>query len=105
MRHPCDKTLPPRWYDVLLTTVYASHFLVSLTLAGVLYVRNRLEWTRWLRRYITLLFAGLAIYVVYPMAPPWMAVRDGYLPEVAPDHQPRLVQPSSSTESTCTARR
>ncbi len=79
---PCDKTLPPRWYDVLLTTVYASHFLVSLTLAGVLYVRNRLEWTRWLRRYITLLFAGLAIYVLYPMAPPWMASRDGYLPEV-----------------------
>ena len=66
----------------LLTTVYASHFLVALTLAGVLWVRNRDEWVRWLRRYITLLFAGLAIYVVYPMAPPWMAARDGYLPEV-----------------------
>jgi len=80
---PCLKTLPPQWYDVLLTTVYASHFLVALTLAGVLWVRNRDEWVRWLRRYITLLFAGLAIYVAYPMAPPWMAARDGYLPEVA----------------------
>jgi len=79
---PCVRTLPPHWYDVLLTTVYASHFLVALTLAGVLWVRNRVEWVRWLRRYITLLFAGLAIYVVYPMAPPWMAARDGYLPEV-----------------------
>ena len=48
----------------------------------MLWVRNRVEWVRWLRRYITLLFAGLAIYVVYPMAPPWMAARDGYLPEV-----------------------
>jgi hypothetical protein len=79
---PCVRSLPPRWYDVLLTTVYASHFLTALTLAGVLWVRNRAEWVRWLRRYITLLFAGLAIYIVYPMAPPWMAARDGYLPEV-----------------------
>ncbi|HYF73231.1 MAG TPA: phosphatase PAP2 family protein [Nocardioides sp.] len=79
---PCVKTLPPRWWDVLFTTVYASHFLVALVLAGVLWRRNRLEWERWLRRYLTLLLAGLAIYVVYPMAPPWMASRDGYLAEV-----------------------
>jgi hypothetical protein len=79
----CVRSLPPHWYDALLTTVYASHFLVALTLAGVLWVRNRDEWVRWLRRYITLLFCGLAIYVVYPMAPPWMAARDGYLEPVA----------------------
>ncbi len=80
--NPCTNDGPPHWWDTLLTTVYASHFLVALTLAGVLYVRDRLEWERWLRRYITLLFAGLTIYVLYPMAPPWMAARDGYLPEV-----------------------
>ena len=95
---PCVRTLPPRWYDVLLTTVYASHFLVALTLAGVLWVRNRVEWVRWLRRYITLLFAGLAIYVVYPMAPPWMAARDGYLDRGAPDHPSRLVQLSGGID-------
>ena len=101
---PCLKTLPPHWYDVLLTTVYASHFLVALTLAGVLWVRNRLEWSRWLRRYITLLFAGLAIYVVYPMAPPWMAARDGYLAEV-PGSPAGAGRRSSSRVSTCTGRR
>jgi membrane-associated phospholipid phosphatase len=79
---PCVKSLPPRWFDTLLTSVYASHFLVALTMAGVLWVRNRDEWVRWLRRYLSLLFSGLATYVVYPMAPPWMAARDGYLPEV-----------------------
>ena len=79
---PCVKTLPPRWWDVLLTTVYASHFLVALVLAGVLWRRDRHEWERWLRRYLSLLLAGLAIYVVYPMAPPWMAARYGYLAEV-----------------------
>ena len=55
---------------------------MALTLAGVLWVRDRLEWVRWLRRYITLLFCGLAIYIAYPMAPPWMAARDGYLDPV-----------------------
>lgn len=79
---PCLKSTPPRWWDVALTTVYASHFLTALTLAGVLWMRDRREWVRWLRRYITLLLAGLTIYVVYPMAPPWMAARDGYLAEV-----------------------
>ena len=67
---------------MLLTSVYASHFLVALVLAGVLWRRNRLEWERWLRRYLTLLLSGLSIYVVYPMAPPWTAARDGYLAEV-----------------------
>ena len=80
---PCSKALPPRWYDALMTTVYASHFLVALTLAGVLWLRDRLEWVRWLRRYVVLLYCGLAIYAAYPMAPPWMAARDGYLDPVA----------------------
>ncbi len=80
---PCLRSLPPRWWDIVFTTVYASHFVVALTLAGVLWVRNRDEWVRWLRRYLTLLYAGLASYLVYPMAPPWMAARDGYLDPVA----------------------
>jgi hypothetical protein len=79
---PCTSSDPPLWWDVVFTTVYVSHFLVALVLAGVLWRRNRLEWERWLRRYLTLLLAGLTVYVVYPMAPPWMAARDGYLPEV-----------------------
>jgi membrane-associated phospholipid phosphatase len=79
---PCEPTLPARWYDVLLTTVYATHFVTALSLAGVLWLRDRAEWARWMRRYLTILVAGLAVYVVYPMAPPWLAARGGYLPEV-----------------------
>ena len=80
---PCLKTSEPRWYDVALTTVYASHFLTALTLGMVLWLRNRAEWVLWMRRYVTLSFAALVGYVVYPTAPPWMASRDGYLPEVS----------------------
>lgn len=79
---PCLKESEPRWYDVALTTVYASHFLTGLTLGMVLWLRSRVEWVLWMRRYVVLAFAALVGYFVYPTAPPWMASRDGYLAEV-----------------------
>lgn len=77
---PCHRHLAPRWYDAALTAVYLSHFLAGLTVATVLWVRDRVEWVRWMRRYLTISFAALLVYVLYPMAPPWLAARDGYLP-------------------------
>jgi hypothetical protein len=76
---PCLKTDPPRWYDVFFTSVYATHFLVALTLGGVLWVRDRAEWVLWIRRFIVLKVVGVTIYWLYPMAPPWMASRDGLI--------------------------
>jgi hypothetical protein len=78
---PCIRATSPAWYDVLLTTVYYSHFFAALSIAAFLWVRNRPEWIRYMRRYLSLTFLALAIYIVYPMAPPWMASRDGYLTE------------------------
>lgn len=75
---PCLRESPPRWYDVFFTTVYASHFLTGLTIAAVLWLRDRAEWLRWMRRYLAINFGALVVYVLYPMAPPWMAARDGY---------------------------
>jgi membrane-associated phospholipid phosphatase len=77
---PCSRSLPPRWYDVYLTTVYATHFVLGLTIAAVLWVRRRSEWLMWMRRYVAINFGALVVYIVFPMAPPWMAARDGYLP-------------------------
>jgi membrane-associated phospholipid phosphatase len=76
---PCLRSSPPRWYDVLFTTVYASHFLTGLTIAAVLWVRKREEWLRWMRRYLAINFGALVVYILYPMAPPWMASEDGYI--------------------------
>jgi len=76
---PCVRTSHPRWYDVLLTTVYASHFVTGLTLAAVLWIRERDAWLRWMRRYVTISFGALVIYIVYPMAPPWMAAEEGFI--------------------------
>lgn len=76
---PCLKTSEPRWYDVFFTTVYASHFLAGLTIAAVLWVRNRTAWVQWMRRYLLINYGALVIYIVYPMAPPWMASEEGFL--------------------------
>ena len=76
---PCLKSSEPRWYDAFFTTVYATHFVTGLTIAAVLWVRNRTEWLRWMRRYLAISFGALVIYVLYPMAPPWMASEEGWL--------------------------
>jgi hypothetical protein len=76
---PCDETKSPEWYDVVLTTVYFSHFFVALTTAAVLWVRDRVAWIRFMRRYLSLSIFALVIYIAYPMAPPWLAAQDGYL--------------------------
>jgi membrane-associated phospholipid phosphatase len=77
---PCDVDGPVRWYDVAVSATYASHFLAGLTIAGILWIRDRAEWLRWIRRYITISYLALAGYVLYPMAPPWMAAQDGLIP-------------------------
>lgn len=76
---PCEKSTPPAWYDVVLTTVYYSHFFAAIGVAAYLWARNRTQWVRFMRRYLSVITIGVVCYVVYPMAPPWMAARDGYL--------------------------
>lgn len=79
---PCSAaSSPPHWYDVIFTTVYFTHFVAGLTIAVILWMMSRGEWVRWMRRYLAISFGALVIYILYPMAPPWMASQDGYLSE------------------------
>jgi hypothetical protein len=80
---PCTFDGPLRWYDYATSVVYASHFLVGLTVAGVLWIRDRALWLSWIRRYVTISYLALAGYIVFPMTPPWMAARDGLLPPMS----------------------
>ena len=76
---PCRRSNPPHWYDGALTAVYYTHFIAAPLVALMLYLRNRAVWLSFMRRYVTLYMAGLLVYITYPMAPPWMASRDGYV--------------------------
>ena len=71
------------WLDVAFTLIYTSYFIVPFAVAGFLWVRDRLEFLRFSRRIVTLFAAGLATYIAFPAAPPWMAADMGLLHGVA----------------------
>lgn len=70
------------WWDVAFTLVYTSYFIVPYALAGFLWVRDRLAFLAFARRLVTLSLAGLATYMAFPAAPPWMAGEMGLIGEV-----------------------
>jgi hypothetical protein len=65
------------WWDVAASLIYVSHFVLSLTIAVVFWLRNRPLWVKFMRRWIFLTAAGLATYFLYPAAPPWYASKYG----------------------------
>ncbi len=67
------------WWDVAFTLTYTSYFIVPFAVAGVLWARDRLAFRRFVNRVVTLALAGLATYIAFPAAPPWMAAQDGLL--------------------------
>jgi hypothetical protein len=63
------------WWEVAVSTVYMSFFIVPFVLAGVLWMQSRDQFVRFMVRLA--LVSGIALigYVVVPAAPPWAAAR------------------------------
>jgi membrane-associated phospholipid phosphatase len=70
------------WWDVAFSLVYTSYFIVPFALAGWLWARDHAAFVRFTRRLVSLALAGLATYIVFPAAPPWMAAEMGLLENV-----------------------
>ncbi len=70
----------PRWYDAIVTITYTSHFLAMPIVAVTLWLRNRTDWAKFIRRILTMSLLGLATYILYPAAPPWYASQKGVVP-------------------------
>jgi membrane-associated phospholipid phosphatase len=68
-----------RWWEVCFTLVYISHFIVPFAVLGALWARARDAFHQFSRRFIVLSFFGLATYIAFPAAPPWMAGEQGLL--------------------------
>ena len=81
-----------RWYDVVATIVYDSHFVVPVVAIGALWVWRRQEWVRFMRRFATLLAGACVMFIVLPAAPPWMA--GGGDARVRLDALPPLARPA-----------
>ncbi|WP_373280768.1 phosphatase PAP2 family protein [Mycobacterium celatum] len=65
----------PPWWEVVISGVYMSFFVLPYVVAGVLWLRNRDDWAAFVRRFVALSFASLIGYVLLPSAPPWAAAR------------------------------
>ena len=65
----------PPWWEVGISTVYMSFFILPYVIAGVLWLRDREEWKRFVKLFVGLNLAGLVIYTLVPAAPPWAAAR------------------------------
>ena len=69
-------------WKALAALVYGSHFVVTPLLLAVLWVCHRDLWGRYVRQVLALSAAGLATYVLYPAAPPWLAAKEGVIEPV-----------------------
>ena len=65
----------PPWWEIVISTVYMSFFILPYVVAAVLWLRDREEWKAFVRLFVGLSFAALAIYALLPAAPPWAAAR------------------------------
>lgn len=72
-----------RWYDVVGSLIYFTHFCVPMGIAVALWARNRDRWVQYVRRLATVLFLGVATFVVFPAAPPWMVAKEGGMDPIA----------------------
>jgi hypothetical protein len=66
-------------WNVGFTLVYTSYFITPFALGGWLWARERPAFLRYRRRLVTLALAGLATYMAFPAAPPWLASEMGLL--------------------------
>lgn len=63
----------PPWWEVIVSVVYMSYFIIPYATAAVLWVKNRATWRRFAVCFIATSFIGLIGYTLVPAAPPWAA--------------------------------
>lgn len=69
------KQRTPPWWEIGISSVYMSFFILPYVIAGVLWLRNRDEWKAFVRLFVGLNVAALTVYALFPAAPPWAAAR------------------------------
>lgn len=71
-----------QWYDFAIYIVYMLHFVMPLALALLVWRFRPQQYWRVMASFVVLSFAGFLTFLAFPAAPPWMAARDGYIPQI-----------------------
>ena len=72
-----------RWYDVAVSLVYQSHFLLPYLAAG-LFWRNRRLWRWYAVTFVGVTFSACCVFAIWATAPPWYAASKGEFPWYQP---------------------
>jgi membrane-associated phospholipid phosphatase len=72
-----------KWYDVVGSITYMTHFVFPVLPLVWLRVRNRPDWLRYVRRFSLTLGISVFTFIAFPAAPPWMAAEKGYMDPVS----------------------
>lgn len=67
----------PQWYDALAALVYVTHFVTIPLITASVWFRVRGRFAEWLTAVLTMSLVGIAGYLAYPAAPPWLAAERG----------------------------
>ncbi|GAA1919537.1 phosphatase PAP2 family protein [Nocardioides hwasunensis] len=70
------------WWDAVAALVYATHFVAIPLLTAFVWFRLRHRFVAWLVAVLTMSVVGIAGYVAYPAAPPWLASDQGRIGDV-----------------------
>lgn len=68
--------------DVGVTFVYFLHFAFPLTLGFVFWLRDRTLFRRFAAAMLVMSYVAFVFFLMVPVAPPWLASANGYLPHV-----------------------
>ncbi len=70
------------WLAVACTTVYFCHFLIPIAVGMVLWLVDRVQFLRYTVALLAMSFAGFIVFLLFPVAPPWLAEQHHLLPHV-----------------------
>lgn len=71
-----------RWYDYVATVLYMSHFIVPMVVAFIFWIKKREDFRNYSLVLLILSYGAFLTFLVFPAMPPWMASRQGFIPEL-----------------------
>lgn len=71
-----------RWLAIACTVVYFCHFVIPITVGMVLWLVDRVEFLRFVVALLGMSFAAFVVFLLVPVAPPWLANEHHLLPGV-----------------------
>ncbi len=71
-----------QWFDIALYLPYMLHFVLPVGMAIVIWESRRKHYWNYVAAFSIVSFAAFFTFLLFPAAPPWLAVENGYIEEI-----------------------